>query len=290
MILRCTRNIPALWAGSLILLLLFPVAAEGQYREDAHAPASMLLQIRDAGTDVFRWYDVPVFAAYFVNRFEIVSAESKPVVLAPSAAEEGLARQIGLPGSTSIGSIEPFTIPHLLLGIRSLYTVGVGVLDEGADMRPALRHTMGLYKALVYTHVGTQLTKNLVYRDRPDKSDSKSFFSGHTSTAFAMSSYLQREVDVLLTDHPALLDRPTLRTGLRATAALLIYGWAGYVGYSRMRDNRHYLSDVIVGALIGTLIGNLTFEQVVGGDLPLHGALGLVFLADQPGLSLQMQF
>jgi membrane-associated phospholipid phosphatase len=34
-----------------------------------------------------------------------------------------------------------------------------------------------------------------------------------------------------------------------------LYLFAGYVGFSRISDNKHFLSDVIFGAALGTAIG-----------------------------------
>jgi hypothetical protein len=35
-----------------------------------------------------------------------------------------------------------------------------------------------------------------------------------------------------------------------------LYGLAGFTGYQRIYDNKHWFSDVFVGAAIGYLIGN----------------------------------
>ncbi len=72
--------------------------------------------------------------------------------------------------------------------------------------------------------------------------DYTSFPSGHTTTAFAAASALTRE---LSGTHPrmAWLVGP------------LLYGGATAVGLSRMYENKHWASDVIAGAAVGTLIG-----------------------------------
>ncbi len=127
-------------------------------------------------------------------------------------------------------------------------------------------------------------------RQRPDGSDNKSFVSGHTSVTFTAGAYLQRETDDALTNWDALADEPLLRSTLRIGSAAILYGWSGYVGYSRMRDNKHYLTDVIVGALLGAVIGNLVYDGV-NGDNALQLPSVAVW-ADESGpiLSLQMQF
>lgn len=69
-----------------------------------------------------------------------------------------------------------------------------------------------------------------------------SFPSGHTTVAFAAASALTRELSEA---HP------------RAAWFMgpLLYGGATAVGLSRMYENKHWASDVIAGAAVGTLIG-----------------------------------
>jgi membrane-associated phospholipid phosphatase len=72
--------------------------------------------------------------------------------------------------------------------------------------------------------------------------DWRSFPSGHTTTAFAAAS--------AVTDETTLWwPRSTWIVGP------LMYGGATMVGLSRMYHNRHWASDVAVGALIGTFSG-----------------------------------
>ncbi|MBN1447934.1 MAG: phosphatase PAP2 family protein [Bacteroidetes bacterium] len=259
-------------------------------REDGHAFSRFADDFIAAAGDVCSWYDAPLYLVYLANRYDIVSKDAKPIVLTPSDAERALARGLGTAGSSSPGSMEPFTVPHIILGVRALHAAGTALFGENPDVRGELRHSLGLYKTLVYTQIGTQLAKNLVHRVRPDESDSKSFFSGHTSTTFAMSSYLQREIDHALQDWSALEQSAFLRDVLRITSAAVLYGWAGYVGYSRMRDSKHYLTDVLVGAAIGSLMGHLVYDSVSGGDASILPSVSFSTGSDGPLLSLQMHF
>ncbi|MDT8325189.1 MAG: phosphatase PAP2 family protein [Bacteroidota bacterium] len=250
----------------------------------------LLRHVSEAATDVLSWYDAPIYLVYLINTYDFLPSDVKPIVLTPSSAEQDFARTVGISGSSSPGALEPFTIPHFILGARVLHAVGSELLSDDADMRPALRHSLGMYKALVYTQVSTQVVKNLVHRVRPDNSDNKSFFSGHTSTTFAMAGYLQRELDEALRGWDAISHNGLLLNGLRVAAFSLTYGWAGYVGYSRMRDNRHYLGDVIIGALIGTLIGNLIYDEIAREDGSLMSNISLTSGSDGPQFSLQLHF
>ncbi len=69
----------------------------------------------------------------------------------------------------------------------------------------------------------TVTTKRLVHRLRPDASDDESFFSGHTALSFGASGW-----------------KVEMGVPFGAGAA-----------YGRMAANKHYLSDVLVGAAVG---------------------------------------
>ena len=74
--------------------------------------------------------------------------------------------------------------------------------------------------------------------------NSGSFPSGHTATAFAMATVL------------TLFTRNQQRSFLFFLAALL-------VGYSRVYLAQHFLLDVTVGMVLGTLIGMFSFYTIV---------------------------
>ncbi|MEO8909018.1 MAG: phosphatase PAP2 family protein [Gemmatimonadaceae bacterium] len=70
----------------------------------------------------------------------------------------------------------------------------------------------------------------------------RSFPSGHTIAAFAFASTLTRESQ-FWAPHAAFY------------VGTVFYGGAGLIGLSRMYNNQHWASDVLVGAAIGTLTG-----------------------------------
>ena len=81
----------------------------------------------------------------------------------------------------------------------------------------------------------TELLKWGINRQRPIGYGADSFPSGHTSGAFALAVVL---------DH------------LYGKAiGYMSYGMAFFVGSSRINDRKHYLSDVVTGAIIGALAG-----------------------------------
>jgi membrane-associated phospholipid phosphatase len=71
----------------------------------------------------------------------------------------------------------------------------------------------------------------------------RSFPSGHTVAAFAAGAAVTAEMSRW---HPES----------RWLVGTAMYGGAGLVGLSRMYNNRHWASDVIIGAAIGTFAGN----------------------------------
>jgi len=98
--------------------------------------------------------------------------------------------------------------------------------------------------ALVANGVTTIILKELIGRRRPNGKSSSSMPSGHTSHSFTVAAVANELYGFKV-----------------GTAAYLI---AGLVAISRINDNDHYLSDVIVGAGLGTLIGRgfaKTFHQ-----------------------------
>jgi len=96
------------------------------------------------------------------------------------------------------------------------------------------------------------------YNFRPF-SGQDSFSSGHTTEAFALASVISEHYDSLWVQVPA-------------------YGLASAVGYARLNNNRHWPSDVLAGATIGTFVGKtvvhfnrkhrqVSIQPLVGPDI-----------------------
>jgi len=101
-----------------------------------------------------------------------------------------------------------------------------------------------MMRAQILTQAVTQGIKHTVRRDRPT-GECCSFPSGHSASAFAAASVLERHL------------------GYRGSWPFFV--GATYVGASRLVDNRHFLSDVVFGAAVGMASG----WTVVGTQ---HGA------------------
>ena len=103
----------------------------------------------------------------------------------------------------------------------------------GAWLSDDREGTRQLTRTLIGASVSAHVFKQLAERSRPDASDSRSFPSGHTTAAFAGSEFIRQ--------------RYGNKWGIPATAA------AAFVGYSRIRANKHFRDDVLAGASNGLL-------------------------------------
>ncbi|WP_430973858.1 phosphatase PAP2 family protein [Sunxiuqinia rutila] len=98
-----------------------------------------------------------------------------------------------------------------------------------------------------------QIPKRLIGRARPDTGadpfefngplEGTGFPSGHTTAAFAVASVIANQY----ADTPAI--------------PIISYSIATAAGLSRIYDNRHWLSDVAGGVVLGILVGNLVSEK-----------------------------
>lgn len=100
---------------------------------------------------------------------------------------------------------------------------------------------MDLLRAQILTEAMVQPIKFATHRERPDLSNHHSFPSGHAAITFAGATVLERHL------------------GWRRS--LLGYAIASYVASSRLHDNRHYLSDVVFGAAVGTIAGRIVTQH-----------------------------
>jgi len=141
------------------------------------------------------------------------------------------------------------------------YFIGGGLYVVGrATKRPNLADLgwHGTEAVLLGTGI-TGLLKGVLGRARPfvtsdtlpsdfqllggfGNADRQSFPSGHTTTAFAAASAVTSEIQRMWPKYTWY-------------AAPVLYGGATMVGLSRMYHNKHWASDVVLGAAIGTFSG-----------------------------------
>jgi membrane-associated phospholipid phosphatase len=110
-------------------------------------------------------------------------------------------------------------------------TYGIGALS---GQREVAHIGSDLIRAQALNAVFTRGMKSSINRTRPN-GGSHSMPSGHASASFATAAVLERHYGPRL--------------------AIPAYALAGFISWTRLRDDSHWLTDVVVGATIGTTIG-----------------------------------
>jgi membrane-associated phospholipid phosphatase len=115
------------------------------------------------------------------------------------------------------------------------FSIGTWVMGRVMH-KPKMAHLgMDLLRAQALTEIMVEPIKFATHRERPDGSNYQSFPSGHAAITFAAATVIERHL------------------GWKHSIAA--YAIASYVAASRLFDNRHYLSDVVFGAAVGTIAG-----------------------------------
>lgn len=140
-----------------------------------------------------------------------------------------LAREKPLGHTSSWGDTAGQLVPN------AIYVGGMAFYAWKWQNPEAYQNAILMTKATAYSSLVTTIFKYTFGEPRPDGSDHRSFPSGHSTTAFAFASVVQQI------------------HGWRA--GIPSYLLAGFVGFSRMNDGKHYLRDVIAGATIGMAYG-----------------------------------
>jgi membrane-associated phospholipid phosphatase len=196
----------------------------------------------------------------FTNRDAILAAGFAGLTVAMFPLDKNIARQIrqdstfnGFTQNSAVG-FETISSPGAFVIGGGLYLIGRGA--KKPDLADFGWH--GTEAVLIASGV-TGVLKGTLGRARPfvsndtnprdfrfgrgfSSSDRQSFPSGHTSTAFAAAAAVTSEVRRL---HPKALP----------FVAPVMYGGATLVGLSRMYHNKHWASDVALGAAVGTFSG-----------------------------------
>lgn len=141
--------------------------------------------------------------------------------------------------------------PFVHLGAAALL-YGGGILADSPRWKE-VGEMLG--EALILADGATLILKEATGRGRPNatahkgdfrpfsfKSDYDSFPSMHTASSFAFASVLARTSESL-------------------PVAVASYCAATFVGYSRMNQNKHWASDVLLAAAIGELAGRVAVSQ-----------------------------
>lgn len=188
------------------------------------------------------------------NAIAIGAAGALALSLVP--ADPGINRRIA--GSRLDTALDPGDI---IGNGFTQFAVALGTLAAGQIAhRPAVAETgADLLDAQIISGVAAQAIKYAAQRRRPDGGP-HSFPSGHTSSAFATASVIQR------------------RYGWKAGAPL--YALGGYIAASRLQENQHYLSDVVFGAALGIVAGRASVQSrrtgLTASIVPLDRGMAVV--------------
>jgi hypothetical protein len=125
---------------------------------------------------------------------------------------------------------------------------GVGIFGLIAKDTAAKKMSIELLQAGLYSEIITSVLKVAIGRARPELSEDPFVFSpfnlaygyhsmpsGHTTSAFALSTVLSRHAHT-------------------TTLKILAYTPAAFTMFSRIYQNQHWLSDEIIGAAIGIFV------------------------------------
>jgi membrane-associated phospholipid phosphatase len=269
-----------------IALILILVSGQAYPQE---AVANIISKLYSGISESVGWHDIPV-AVYMINENSMFARDNTKLLSLPAFGfDRSFQGGIGHPGKESAGGMDQNRLPGIIMYSRAAYTIAKDVISPGSVTKDDYKRIFLFYKTMVYTHTITEIAKNLVDRPRPDNSDTRSFFSGHTAVTFAAANFLYREIDEYV-DSGIDPGNKFKSIGIKAVSIALLFGWAGYVAYSRIYDNKHYISDVLLGAAVGTLISNFVYNSYLNTHDSLINYFSLGMVNNSPSVSFSLTF
>ena len=200
-------------------------------------------------------------APLFTARDALVGAAFAVTTVAMFPLDERIARHLQNPGAQANKFFDKSATGFELIASPGAFVIGGGMYLVGRLGHHERLMDLGWHgtESVLLADVVTGVLKGTLGRSRPfvtddtnphdfkfghgfTNDDRTSFPSGHTTTAFAAAAAVTAE---------------TGRWWPRSTWIVgpLMYGGATMVGLSRMYHNKHWASDVALGAAIGTFSG-----------------------------------
>ncbi len=183
-----------------------------------------------------------------------VVAESGLTLVDPAVRDFFQSNQSKTASYISSNILEGFGAEHSFIVMSGIFAYGLLTKSDKCKSTALLALESFALASLV-----TRVPKELIGRERPHSGHGPytfngpftnvSFPSGHTTASFAVAS--------------------VIATQFRDSKWIPItaYSVAGLAGISRIYDNQHWLTDVVAGATIGTLVGNLVSHRTLNSHL-----------------------
>ena len=205
----------------LHLTLADTIIAETEMQKDAYRVPSY------KPLDDISWVGIPIFVAGIIAKGE------KKAFRQDYNSKHANTRLV-TSFKTHIDDYTQYFGPALTLGLK---VGGVEGRSQWGRMLASMGMTYGIMAALVN---GIKYTSKEL---RPDGSSRNSWPSGHTATSFAGATILHKEYGLT-------------RSPWYSVAG---YGVATATGVMRVLNNRHWVSDILSGAGIGVMSGELAY-------------------------------
>jgi len=201
---------------TLVVLGCVPAAAQ----PPAPAPPSLGAVVREVPRDLVKFISWDT---------AVVLGVGGGAALVGHAWDDNLSGEL----ETNVRLNEAMQPGHTYGAFSAQVLVGVGLYTGGRVAKKQGLAVTGadIMRAQILSQLYVQALKFTVQRERPDGSNTQSFPSGHSASAFATATVLQRHYG--------------WKIGIPATVV------AAYVATARVHDNKHYLSDVIFGGAMG---------------------------------------
>lgn len=247
-------------------LTIGPELPSTLFGESSHFAAQLANDAQYVAISPFRWDRSTWMKA------GAVAAVVGGTMLLDETARDRVATSSSASTNSFADAVEPLGAEYSWGVLGAFYLSGRYLQNE----RAAAVARDGLTASVIAAGAITPLLKIAVGRSRPSQTEGtfvsggagRSFPSGHTTQAFAVASVIASHYR-----------SPWVKGA--------VYGLAGAVGWARMENNAHYASDVVAGALIGTLIGRTVVRLHSSDRVAFEAAPSLD--PDAPGVALSLR-
>lgn len=267
----------------LFIIILFTFSNNFAQTSIIKEETSTPIKLLNGLTSSLSYVDAPLYLTFLFRNELNKSFIANKILFTPFDFEKGFNRSSTADEISSIGSINKDIIPGIILGGGFVTTLSLDLFSESKITSRDYRRFFMFYKTLIYTYTLTEIVKTAVKKQRPNKKDYRSFFSGHSSTTFAAVHFMYKEL--LYIFNKTDFANENVRDILKASAFIVSYGWASIVAFSRLRDNQHYLTDVLIGAGAGLLISELLHNAFMSDNDP-DNSLKFVITPNQIRINL----